>query len=466
MFNFEERSLVTLTPNYQPPKCNATQFRWEMHAPLPFVIPSKDCLSASFECDGRRYSARFHNHFDRETLITDALRPVPQVRLVEKLKDGVMLPASPAGYKILREYLQSVVVIAEDKEYKSVSTAFNGAEKKIKDAFDWLGEYLGKLQRSLPYAAAWCMYPVSIFDVAVVHHKVDHFCQTTQNWVLVGGGVAVSLPRQLRAPLFLADLQNVAQMPPELDLANELLAEAQLAIFRRVPRLAVLNSFTAIETLANSIYRSQRVSQLVGWGVPSDDAEAIAENERKGHRTDEKFLFGSGMKSATGRSLVEENKKLFDDLIGLEEKIRHQVSHRGLRPTIDEARAIVVACCEGVRWLCDVGGLPKKEMVAPPHKSFSAFASAANMPPHTCSAVEMEVLRRIFGIVAVPDGRNQTIQEQTGASAPKPPIEQDIRDLAYQKWEAAGHPFGDDLHFWFAAEKELCAGEGKVAIAP
>jgi hypothetical protein len=34
-------------------------------------------------------------------------------------------------------------------------------------------------------------------------------------------------------------------------------------------------------------------------------------------------------------------------------------------------------------------------------------------------------------------------------------IEEQIRRLAYQKWEAAGRPHGDGVCYWFEAEREL-----------
>jgi hypothetical protein len=33
---------------------------------------------------------------------------------------------------------------------------------------------------------------------------------------------------------------------------------------------------------------------------------------------------------------------------------------------------------------------------------------------------------------------------------------ENIRQLAYRKWEAAGKPAGDGLGFWLEAERELC----------
>lgn len=41
-----------------------------------------------------------------------------------------------------------------------------------------------------------------------------------------------------------------------------------------------------------------------------------------------------------------------------------------------------------------------------------------------------------------------------------------IRDLAHRKWEAAGRPAGDGLHFWLEAERELKAERTGPLVAP
>ena len=46
-------------------------------------------------------------------------------------------------------------------------------------------------------------------------------------------------------------------------------------------------------------------------------------------------------------------------------------------------------------------------------------------------------------------------------------MEQAIRELAYSKWEEAGHPPGDGVNFWLEAETELKAdgeGDGQTTI--
>ena len=41
-----------------------------------------------------------------------------------------------------------------------------------------------------------------------------------------------------------------------------------------------------------------------------------------------------------------------------------------------------------------------------------------------------------------------------------------IRDLAHRKWEAAGRPAGDGLHFWLEAEREFNAERAEATAAP
>jgi len=45
--------------------------------------------------------------------------------------------------------------------------------------------------------------------------------------------------------------------------------------------------------------------------------------------------------------------------------------------------------------------------------------------------------------------------DQSGAHTRSLPTADEIRQLAYEKWEAAGKPPGDGSEFWLQAEKEL-----------
>jgi hypothetical protein len=55
----------------------------------------------------------------------------------------------------------------------------------------------------------------------------------------------------------------------------------------------------------------------------------------------------------------------------------------------------------------------------------------------------------------VPAGRAEA-SEIAAPTRAKPVTEDEIRLLAYLKWEADGKPIGHDLFFWTEAERELC----------
>jgi hypothetical protein len=48
--------------------------------------------------------------------------------------------------------------------------------------------------------------------------------------------------------------------------------------------------------------------------------------------------------------------------------------------------------------------------------------------------------------------------ESVGVLTANGPTDDEIRITAYHKWVAAGCPAGDDMRFWFEAERELRAG--------
>lgn len=398
MFLFEDNSLITLSPNCPVPANTEGSFHWQMHCALPFVLPSRECISCKFERNGYRFKLEYHSECDRMVAQRKAPGAVPFVRLVPRLKEGEVEIEEWDCCQHHREYLQSVAIITDLSDYHSPDSAFKDANKKIQAGFEFLGEHLASLQRLLPYLATWTVYPVSLFDVGVVHHAVFTLNPDEKQNSLVACGVAFSTAKQLRAPLFVTDLQNTPQEPDELSLSHELLAEAQVAIFRRQLRLAVLNSFSALETLANAVFFQMRRSQLINWGVPENEADKIAEAERKSHRTDEKYLLGDGMKQATGRSLFEDNKAVYNDVIRLEKDVRHEVAHKGRRPDRAEGKACFRACCEGVRWLCQVAGFPVKDMLPPPENSSPGF-STSSTEPYVCGEGEMEMLRGMFRII-------------------------------------------------------------------
>ncbi len=61
-----------------------------------------------------------------------------------------------------------------------------------------------------------------------------------------------------------------------------------------------------------------------------------------------------------------------------------------------------------------------------------------------------------FGQAVAPQSARPTAGTATAARSASPKAtEDDVRLLAYFKWEADGRPDGHDLHFWYEAEREL-----------
>jgi hypothetical protein len=390
-FSFERDLMVTHCPEPECPPCGATRFRWRTHIALPFMLPTKHDVMEQFESDGFQFTCTIHNQMDRLLRGGTKSSPQPLAMLVPKLT-GNKARSQVAGGMEYRQPLQSVAEFVETTEYGTPKEAFRGAQKKIATCFVLLSGYLTAIQRSLPYMASWVVYPLSLYDVGMVYHSVDHFCPTKSDWVILASSFCASIGRQLRLPFFEADLKKVAY-PPDLDLANELLAEAHVSLFRSIPRLAVLNSFTAVETLANSVFGRLRSAQLVKYGVPEKDAEEIADGERRANRTDERYLLNTGLQKMVGRSLAIENKALYDEILKLEKQIRHTVAHKGIRPTMDEARNCHRVCCEVVRWLSEVAGYPNKPLVPAGQPSMS-FAAGSEL--HMSSSVEISAIRALL----------------------------------------------------------------------
>jgi hypothetical protein len=59
------------------------------------------------------------------------------------------------------------------------------------------------------------------------------------------------------------------------------------------------------------------------------------------------------------------------------------------------------------------------------------------------------------GVTPVPPAKAFELARPIVHSKEKPLSQQEIRVRAYQKWEAAGKPRGNDLKFWLEAEQEL-----------
>jgi hypothetical protein len=252
LFNrLAKNSYVTFTPDTPLPTCGATQFRWSMYVSLPFPLPSRDCVNPTASDPQALYELSIHNHFDRLLFVPKAPGGWPRITLLHKNQ-----PTPPAqdGHSVIREILQSTAILIERKLYASPKEAFADAAHKVIAGMQLLAEYLAAYQRAAPYLVSWQVYPISRFDVGVVYHGVDHLCPNTGRHDPVASALTINLARQLNQPLCYVNAPPPSAQPPSsVDLSNELLAEAQLALARSIGRSAVINSYQAVETLANDV---------------------------------------------------------------------------------------------------------------------------------------------------------------------------------------------------------------------
>jgi hypothetical protein len=179
-------------------------------------------------------------------------------------------------------------------------------------------------------------------------------------------------------------------------LSNELLAEAQLLLFRGLRRLAVINSYQAVESLANIVFKEKKVAQLMAAGKPQADAEREAERERGLNRTRIAHLVHNGLLAACKRSLHNVSKEKYDNLLTLKQ-LRNKVAHAGTRPTPEEAEAAHLLCCEVVQWLCRVGGLPVRPLL-PDNKDMAPGLQASLHDANAVSSMGTEFLRQVLGL--------------------------------------------------------------------
>ncbi|HLA85926.1 MAG TPA: hypothetical protein VJL29_14135 [Thermoguttaceae bacterium] len=396
MFLLERNALVTISPNYDREFEPGARFRWEMHVSLPFPFPSRRCVHQNVLVSGVEYEFEIHNHLDRLFVTPKNGPPIPRVILHDRTKP---IPIEPQDHHLQREFLQSVVIFQESQEYASPNTAFAEAAKKIQGCFDHLSAFLAQQQMESPYLTAWLVYPISLFDVGTIYHSVHCFCNNHDTWHVWATAPAISLARRLQHPLFFLDTEdstkNTLTSHPLIEAANELLAEAQMSLFRGLPRLTILNSYGAAESLANAVFKKIKTEFLMANNVPIEIATDLVEDERQRHKTEPSFLFHRGLRDLCGRSLQDENKEKYDALLELQ-KTRHRVAHTGYKPDLTEARVGHTLACECVQWLAGVGGLPVKPLLPPEEAQVHGFSTTA-ADINAINAGEFEFLRWALG---------------------------------------------------------------------
>ena len=402
MILFDRNALVTISPKYDQEFEADSRFRWAMDVSLPFPFPAKKCIQEMVSIDNADFEFEIHNHFDRVFLTPKIGPAIPRVWLHNRNEP---MPAQLQDFNVNCEMLQSIAIFCEKQEYVSPNVAFTDADKKIKACIAYLSTFLGRRQVEAPYLTSWLVYPISFFDIGTVYHSVRRFCKHQNNWQIWATMPAISLARRLQHPLFFLDVEEPGEeMPasdPLMEAMNELLAEAQMSLFRGLHRLTVLNSYGAVEALANAIFAKMKVKMLLSNNVPPEVAEKVVEDERQRHKTEPSFLFHRGLKDCCGRSLLEEDKTRYDSLLQLQ-GIRHQVAHAGYKPSDDEARNGHKLACECVQWLAGVAALPVKPLFPTQRAQISGFSATAN-DVNAINAGDLEFLRYAFGLTRPSD---------------------------------------------------------------
>jgi hypothetical protein len=416
----ERNSMVTMTPGYDGVSLPFKKYRWRAHVSLPFPFPARTCVHLSPLISGTPYLFEIHNHFNRVIGTIRAGDSGP-VYFKAFLEDKRQQPESyPGLVSFSRETLQSVAIFTEDVEHTSPADAYKDAAGKITRCFDYLGEYLAACQRAAPYLAAWLVYPVSMFDCGTVYHELFGYCESHQRWEFIGSSMAISMGRQLQNPAFFIEVPDQIETNSPLDATNELLAESLMSLHRGMTRLAVLNAYTAVESFANVVFARTKLALLMSKNVPEDYATEIVEDERKRHRTEGKFLYHRGIKSASGRSLMEEDKTKYDYLLKLQQ-LRHKVAHTGYKPTVDEAREAQRVCSEAVQWLASVAGLPVKPLLPKPEDTAPRMSTAMK-DAFAQSPSELAYIHQLLGSCVTlkresPEG--QAVQDQKASNEPQ-----------------------------------------------
>ena len=358
-------TLMTVTPNYTQPSDGVHWYRWAMHFPLPFALPSRKCVQFTTPIAGRNFDFGIHGHFDQITV-----GHPPVVQLCQKTAQ------LPADMKPVRDHLLAVATFCELTEYETLGEVFSGSSEKLNGCLQFLADYLSRFQSLAPLACSWLVYPLTPFDFNSLFHSAIRINRGANTRGFVASWPAFSAGSHTKPLFFMTPPGPNDAPPPILVTPYELLAEGVFSIARGLPRLGVLNSYNAFELLANNVFGKCKTDFLVSHGMPSHLAEKTVEDERQRHKTDVRFLVHDGLNDFMSRSLLTENKLLYDDIIKVQ-KLRHQVAHAGEKPSTERARAALRKCCEAVGWLGQVVGVEVKPFLPEPEDVAKKFEFVA-----------------------------------------------------------------------------------------
>ncbi|HZZ28854.1 MAG TPA: hypothetical protein VFE46_12705 [Pirellulales bacterium] len=334
---FEAQAILS-TENSDP-ALEGGRFRWSVHIPLPFFWPQKEPLHEMPMIGAEQFELEIHNHFDQLHMLnewTGGLHPV-LAGLVGKTQTS----APPKGSNRPQK---GEAVFTQQKEFSKQGDATADAYEKTKGCFEALSDLILRWQKNAPYEIGWIARPVSLWEVDQVYHNVLFWNEQNKRWETVSSSPILNISQHSLIPQAYSDLPKVGS-PSLEDIANEVLAEACVALFRSNYRFVLISSYIAVENLAKTLYKQRKKGKTKA--EPEEDEGELS------------FMLRCRLKETWGYSLKEEADDLYTRFRA-SEKIRHRVVHEGYKPTKQEAQKAYEAACEVIQWLCQLTGLPVK----------------------------------------------------------------------------------------------------------
>lgn len=326
-------------------------FRWNIHFPLNHPFPSKKCVRKIVQSSCGSFEFGIHNHLDRIEYY-EAGSPLPKVNLIDKRQQH------PQGSR--RILLRSVARFDEIQEYTTSRAAFENANEKLSTCLAILRQFLAGCQLQAPFACSWLLTPPTFYELGGAAHSVIQKSKQNPEWVVHSSWPAFHVGKHALQPLFHMDeCKDDKEVELILQLPYALLADANSSICRELPRIAVFNSYAAVEVFAEALYRRLKTNSLVAGGMSTPDADAEVNDQLKTTRDLMKLLLHTGLKEVTGRSLFDEQQTVYDTFFKLKKR-RNEVVHSGVLPTLTEAKDAYKLCCEILAWVAKTGGIQVK----------------------------------------------------------------------------------------------------------
>ncbi|MHB0859418.1 MAG: hypothetical protein ACYC5M_17855 [Anaerolineae bacterium] len=139
------------------------------------------------------------------------------------------------------------------------------------------------------------------------------------------------------------ELSQALREPEPVSLADELMMEAERALYQRFPRQAIATCHTALETAVSALL-TRGMSRR---GIPDREIDHILSTRGLASK------FDSLLRQYTGYSLKQSNHSLWKSF-NLLNDLRNDIAHRGKHPTEADATFAIATVGDLLQWLAMV----------------------------------------------------------------------------------------------------------------